>query len=898
MSIKGILFKRKNIRCWGIGISFAILILISSYAYAQDLNKRITIIVLDAPLENVIREIEEKGDVYFSYSPQTIPTELAVSIEAKDKSIKYILKKLFRKNGIQYKMVGDHIVLKARRSEYDPEYLADPDDKNHYTISGYLKDRATGEVLIGAHVYEKESYSGATTNAYGFYSLTLPAGAHQIVFSFLGYEAAEITVLLDRDKKLNQEIKETLLIMKEVEIVGRTDKPFFLNTQISEFRFNSKTLSKLPGITGDRDIIKSLQVVPGIESFGDGSSLFFVRGGSSDQNLILIDEVPMYNASHLFGFLSVISPDAISDMEVFKGDFPVKYGDRISSVVDIKTKDGNMKRFGFGGNVGPYTSSLSLEGPIIKDKSSFYVGGRLSTIQWLPQLYFKDQDISVGFFDLNIKFNFKINDNNRLFATFYIGNDLLERKTNSSIETYGLGWNNILGTIRWNHVFSKKLFSNTTAYITRYQYLMYLSEDRMEYWNSEISNITLKTDFTWYLNPNNTINAGMSISAHGLDAGNINLNENTSTDPRDVPEYNCSEYTFYVGNQQNIAKKVILRYGLRLPLWQDLGPTTVYFFDSNYEVIDTFNAEKNAVYSSFVSLEPRINVTYMLTPGSSLKAGYSRTTQFLNELNNNVSPFTSLSVWVPAGPNIEPQKADQYSFGYFTKLFKNNIKFSAETYYKHFYNYVDYAPHANMLYNPLIEGEIRKGEAWSYGLELMFNKSFGKLTGWIGYTYSRVFVKTPEVNHGATYRAFQDRPHHFTLFLSYDAGKRWSFSANWIFMSGAAITTPVSFYDYNGYVVPVYDEKNNDRLPGYHRLDLSASFSLNRDETTRFRHKLILNLYNAYGRTNPYFVSFNRIQDSGGDYVVPADHSQSQELVPTALSVSEIIPSINYQFKF
>ena len=336
---------------------------------------------------------------------------------------------------------------------------------------------------------------------------------------------------------------------------------------------------------------------------------------------------------------------------------------------------------------------------------------------------------------------------------------------------------------------------------------------------------------------------------------------------------------------------------MRLPIWQDLGPTTVYYFDGNYNVIDTFDVEKNAVYSSFTSLEPRINITYLISPGASLKAGYSRTTQFLNELNNNISPFTSLSVWVPSGPNIKPRTADQVSLGYFRGFFNERIKFSAETYYKQYQNYIDYAPHANMLYNPLIEGEVRSGEAWSYGLEMMIRKPFGKLTGWIGYTYSRIFVKTPGVNNGASYRAFQDRPHHFTLLLAYDTRKRWSFSANWILLSGAAISTPISFYDYNGYTVPIYGDKNNDRLPSYHRLDLSATFKLNKDESSRYKHSLILNLYNVYGRTNPYFLSFNRVS-SGSDYVIPADHSQVQDLVPTELSVSEIIPSINYQFKF
>lgn len=849
------------------------------------------------PLKDIIHEIEEKGNISFSYSSQGIPLEMPVSIKAQNKSLNYILKKVFRKNGIDFHVIEGHIVLKASNSDLN---LPDLGDKSHYTISGYLKDSESGEVLIGAHVYEKESYTGTSTNAYGFFSLTLPAGYHKIAFSFLGYEAGEMDVLLNKDIQLNYEMKESPLTMREVEIIGRTDKPVFLNDHISEFRFSSKTLSRLPGITGDRDIIKSLQVVPGIESFGDGSSLFFVRGGGSDQNLILIDEVPVFNASHLFGFLSVISPDAISDMEVYKGGFPVKYGDRLSSVVDIKTKDGNMRRFSFGGNVGPYTSSLSLEGPIIKDKSSYYVGGRLSTLHWLPQLYnIQEQELSIGFFDLNMKLNFKLGNKSRLFATFYIGNDNLERTTHSSIDTYGLAWNNILGTIRWNHVFSKKVFTNTTLYVTRYQYLMYLSDDRKEYWNSEISCFTAKSDLSWFINPNNSFTAGMKISAYGLDPGNVVLSEDNGDEQlRDVSKYNSVEYAFYIGNEQKIAQKIIARYGLRLPIWQDLGPATVYFFDGNYQVIDTFNAEKDAVYSSFVSLEPRINITYLISSRSSIKAGYSRTTQYLNEITNNISPFTSLSVWIPAGPNIEPRKADQYSVGYFTSLLENKFKLSAETYYKHFYNYIDYAPHANMLYNPLIEGELRKGEAWSYGLEMMIRKISGKFTGWIGYTYSRIFVKSPEVNNGETYRAFQDRPHHVTLFLSYDTWRRWTFSVNWILLSGAAISTPVSFYEYNGYDVPIYGEKNNDRLPTYHRLDLSASFRLNKDETAKFKHSVSINLYNAYGRTNPYFLSFNRIEDDNGDLVVPADHYNAQQRVPTELSVSEIIPSINYQFRF
>lgn len=871
-------------------------LLTSSLTLSQDLSRKISINARGVPLEEVLREIEEQGKVYFSYSPQSIPSSLPVTIVAKDKSIKYILNEISKETGIRYQLVEEHIVLLGEGEEYINADMTDAEDRQQYTISGYLKDKVSGEVLIGAHVYDKETYSGTATNSYGFYSLTLPEGLHKLVFSFLGYESSEITILLKEDMRHNQEMKETQMNIKEVEIIGNTEKPIMLNEQIGEFQFSNKTLSQLPGITGVKDIIKSLQVVPGIKSFGDGSALFFVRGGNSDQNLILIDEVPVFNASHLFGFLSVIAPEAVSNIEVFKGDFPVKYGNRLSSVVDIKSRNGNMKRYGFGGNIGPYASTLSLEGPIIRNKSSFYMGGRFSTLQWLPQLYYDDQEVSVGFFDLNAKLNFKINDKNRLFGTFYIGNDKLERRTYSSIQTYGIGWKNILGNLRWNHVFNKKLFSNTTAYITRYDYFLYLSENQKEYWNSFIENISLKTDLTWFISPDNTFTAGVKLGSYTLNAGNIHFKE--GYDAKEVPNYNSAEYVFYADNTQNIGKKLTLRYGLRLPVWQDLGPATVYYFNGNFEVIDTFNVEKNAVYSSFTSLEPRINAGFRVAPGHALKAGYCRTTQFLHELNNSISPFTSLSVWVPSGPNIKVSKADQYSLGYFTGLFNDRISFSTEAYYRHFHNYIDYAPHANMLYNSLIEGEVRIGEAWSYGLEMMLRKPFGRLTGWVGYTYSRMFVKTPGVNMGKSYRAYQDRPHNLTVFIAYDTKKRWKFSANWLLLSGAAISTPVSFYDYNGYVVPLYGDKNNDRLPAYHRLDISVNFRLNKDEYARYKHNLLLNFYNVYGRNNPFFLSFNRMEGGNGDYVIPADHSVQQELVPTTISVSEIIPSINYQFNF
>ena len=703
---------------------------------------------------------------------------------------------------------------------------------------------------------------------------------------------------LKGNQKISIELEETRLEIPAVEVFDGNKNYAILGNALSQFRFSSRMLTQMPGFVGDFDIIKALQTIPGIKSFGDGSSLFYVRGGNSDQNLILLDEAPIYNPSHLFGFFSVISPDAINDVEAYKGDFPANYGGRLSSVIDIRAKNGNLKRFGFSGNIGPYASNLSVEGPIVRDKGSFYVSGRISSLNWLQFLNQTQTTFNVNFYDLNAKLNYKVNENNRLFGTFYYGKDNFTRQMESSITTYGISWNNLAGTLRWNHTFSNKLFVNTTGYYSRYQYYLYVSKEQNEYWNSAIENLALKSDFTWYLNLRNTIKAGVEIGWHHSNPGNVNFSGNNEQKniPK-VPECRSMEYDFYLSNEQTFGKKLSVRYGIRLPVWQDIGPTTVYYFDVNHQVSDSMDVSKNASYATFCSPEPRIHVQYMLDSRSVLKASYCRTTQFMQTLSNSTSPFTSLEVWIPSGTNIQPQKADQFTLGYLRQMSKPKLNFSAEIFYKQFYNYIDYTDHANMLYNPLIEGELRFGKSWSYGIELTLRKTEGKLTGWIAYTFSRVFVRTESVNNGQTYPAFYDRPHDLSITLSYNTRKKWAISANWILVSGGPITTPVGFYYNNGYSVPIYASKNNDRLPDYHRLDISATYKLSKPEK-RYQHQITLSVYNAYARSNAISVNFNKIEYEKDRFLVPSNLNGNYSLVPTAISVTGIIPSITYNFKF
>ncbi len=861
---------------------------------AQDLEQRISIHLREKPLEEVLSAISRLGSINFSYSPQQIPVKQKVTVHARKKAIRQILDEILTGTGIEYQVIENQVVLRMKTSQ-----SGIPEKKmlSSYTVSGFVRDKATGEALIGANVYEGHSFKGTTANAYGFYSLTLSRGPHEMVCSFMGYEKGSQTILLTTDQKISFDLREMHIDMKEVEVVSGGNAGSFSSSGNGGFRLSPEMLSRMPVFGGERDVIKSLQVIPGIHSFGDGSALFYVRGGNSDQNLILIDEAPIYNPSHLFGFFSVLSPDAIREAEVYKGDFPCNYGGRLSSVIDIKAKNGNLKRFGFSGNIGPYASGLSLEGPIVKDKGSFFLSGRVSTINWLKFLNTTSTVFDIQFYDINAKLNYRINENNRVFLTFYYGDDLFNRAAGNSISTYGIRWDNLAGIFRWNHTFSSRLFSNTTVYYSRYNYYLYTSREQNHFWTSSIANLAAKTDFTWYLNPNNTLKAGFETAFHKTNPGNVNFSFSTNDEEKPIIPLNQSmEYTLYLGNEQKAGKHFTLRYGVRLPLWQDLGPTSVYYFDVNHQVIDTVTVTGSAVYAWYFSPEPRVNLIYAPDQNNALKVNYSRNTQFMQVLSTSTSPFTSLEVWATTGPNIQPRTSDQVSLGYSRKLKHSMFLFSAEGFYKWFQHNIDYKDHANMLYNPLVEGELRFGKAWSYGIELMLSKQTGKLTGLIAYTWSRAFIQTPEINNGETYPAFYDRPHDLCINLSYAANPHWNFSGNWILVSGAAITSPIGFYDYNGYRVPVYGKKNNDRLPVYHRLDLSIAYTFSQP-ANRYQHSLSLTIYNVYGRNNPFSVNFNRI-NRDGEFVVPSNLNGGYQLVPTTISVAGMIPSINYQFKF
>ena len=892
------ILKPKQMLILGFLILQAFLFL-SFQVYSQDLDRTISLHIKNKPLPDALRIISEEGHINFSYNPQNIPADRLISIKCHKKPIREILDIILKPAGISYFELESQIVLKIATAPAEPQHETGVHMPRRFTISGFVREKSSGEVLIGANVYARGTSYGTTTNSYGFYSLTIPEGRYFLTYSFLGFVEINEETDVTADRWISKEMEEARLDMQEVVVKPDETGDDVRRAQPGEFRFTNKTLASLPGFAGTPDVLKALQSVPGIRSYGDGSSLFYVRGGNNDQNLVLLDEAPIYNPSHLFGFFSALSPDAVNDIQVYKGDFPPRFGGRLSSVVDVTAREGNMKRFGFSGNLGPYASNISIEGPVWKNRCSFFVSGRLSTLNWL-NYFIKDQpSFNIQFYDINAKLNLAANENNRVYLTFYTGRDDFSRINPSAYRTFGISWNNILGIARWNHVFNNKLFSNTTVNYSRYNYFLYTDEKKNSFWTSSISNLSLKSDFTWFISTDNTLRAGMEITNYHSNPGNISssASDAVSSAAPSVSKYQSMEYVLYLGNDQHIGKHLLLKYGIRLPLWQDFGPSTVYYFDVNHQLIDSAHYGNNTSYSLFFSPEPRFSVIYNFSGRTSVKFGYSRNTQFLQQLSNSTGPFTSLEVWASCGPNIPAQKANQWDLGYYQKLARDRLLVSAEVFYKNYLDHLDYKDHANLIYNPLIEGELRFGKAWSYGVELMLRKSEGKLTGWICYTFSRSLVQTDGVNNGETYPSIYDSPNDICINVSYDNHSHWAFSANWFYHTGSPVTTPTGFFYNNGYSVPIYGERNNSRLPDYHRLDLSVTYRIS-NPAKRFQHSVILTIYNAYGRFNPYDLSFNRMTDDNGNFIVPANLRGGYQLVPTTISVAGIIPSINYQFKF
>ena len=767
------------------------------------------------------------------------------------------------------------------------------------TLSGYIRDAKTGEDLIGATIKIKQLGTGAATNVYGFYSLTVPVGFYSFEISYIGYQTKIDSFQLSQSKTLNFSLNTSDQVLKEFVVSSTKEDENVTRVQMSVEKMSIATIKEIPQLLGEADIIKSIQLRPGVTSVGEGASGFNVRGGNIDQNLILLDEAPVYNSSHLFGFFSVFNPDAIKDVTLYKGGIPSKYGGRLSSVMDVRQRDGNDKKFSGSGGVGLLFSRLTLEGPIVKDKISFLVSGRRSYADLFLKLTDDFKDNQAFFYDLNAKISWKINDKNRIFTSGYFGKDVF-----SFGDQFKMKWGNATGSARWNHIISDKHFMNITGVYSDYSYSLGVPQGSSAFeWKSQIINIEGKVDFTYFASPNLTLDYGVEYQNYTFSPGSVKpLGDNSFFNPFAVQKEYAHMPSAYIGADQSISKKLKLQYGLRYTHYFNVGDYNLNIYKDGLattkdEIIDVKHYKKGETVAQYGGLEPRLSASYILDKKQSFKASYQRTKQYMHLISNTTSA-TPIDIWKPAGYYIEPSTADQYVLGYFRNLKDNVYEFSSEIYFKSMRNLVDYRNGAELLLNDNIETELLTGDGKSYGLELMINKKKGNLTGWIAYTLSRTTMQvegfvTPTykdaangINGGLPYATNWDKTHDLTVVAMYDINEKWSLSGNFIFATGRPATYPNGVYSWDGKPIPDYRTRNAARIPYTHRLDFSATYKL-KDKGDLWKHSIAFGLYNVYGHKNPYSVFFSQSDDA-------PRFTEAKKLSIIGIPV----PFITYNFKF
>lgn len=771
--------------------------------------------------------------------------------------------------------------------------------QDRYTLSGYIKDAENGETLIGATVYLSSVDKGVTSNEYGFYSISVESGTYEVEFGYLGYQSARETVVLDQNRTLNIELGIEAEELTEVVVVSEVEDQNVREIEMSVNKMDIQTIKSIPNLLGEVEVIRSLQLLPGVSTVGEGASGFNVRGGSIDQNLILLDEAPVFNSSHLFGFFSVFNPDAIKDVKLYKGGIPSRYGGRLASILDVRMKEGNSKQFSADGGVGFIFSRLSIEAPIVKDKASFIVAGRRSYADVLAKPFLSGNlDGSVlNFYDLTLKTNYNINDNNRIYLSGYFGRDNF-----GFGDAAGFNWGNSTGTFRWNHLFNDRLFSNLTVYFSDYDYELSFGDDATNKfdWNANIENYSVKPEFTYFINPQNIVRFGGQAIVYTFEPGNaIGVSEGEARDVSLANKY-AVESAAYIENEQDITERLKVNYGIRLSHFNYMGKGNAYTFEDaavpgqRRVPIDIRPVGQWESIQTYFNFEPRFSAKYQLNNTSSIKTSYNRTTQYIH-LISNTTVSTPVDVWTPSTNNIKPQLADQVALGYFRNFSDNAYEFSTEVYYKKMRNLVDYIDGADLLLNEFIEGDLLEGEGRAYGAEFQLKKNKGDFTGWASYTLARTERLVEGVNNNEWYPSRFDQKHSFSLTTFYELNERWSFGGTFVFNSGTPTTFATSRYEQQGYLVPHngLDVRNNVRIPSYHRLDLSATLKgRKKSEDDRWVGDWVFSIYNVYNRRNPFSIFFRQDADR------PAiDQPITTEAIQLSV-VGSFIPSISYNFKF
>lgn len=755
-------------------------------------------------------------------------------------------------------------------------------ENQRFTISGTITDKNTGESLIGVTVRVLESEgTGVATNTYGFYSLTLPEGEYTIIYSHVGYRQQTELVTLDENKKINIEFEDAASELDEVTVTARRADENVSSSQTGINRIDMAEFNQIPVFMGERDILKSIQLLPGVQAAGEGNTGFFVRGGSVDQNLILLDGAPVYNASHLMGFFSTFNSDAIKDATLYKGSMPAEFGGRIASVLDIQMNEGNNQNYGASGGIGLISTNLNVEGPIQKGRSSFLLSGRRTYADMFLKLN-NDESLSdntLYFYDLNAKANFIFSDNNRLYLSGYLGRDNLGFQ-----DMFGIDWGNKTGTLRWNHLFSNRLFSNTSLLFSDYSYNINIDFEGDELGIlSRIRDWNLKQEFEYFPNPQNTIKFGINTIYHQVTPGEVTVSESAGFNALPLQDRYSWENAFYITNEWEISSRFDLIYGVRLSSFSILGEGDYYTLNNRNKVSNTTSYGPGEFVDTYFNIEPRLSGLFRINRTSSIKASYARSTQNMHLISNSTTTNPT-DRWIPSSNIIKPQIGDQVSVGYFRNFSDNRYEFSSEVYYKHMQNQIDYKDGADVTNSDMIETELLFGKGRAYGLELLFKKTTGKLIGWIGYTLARTEKLIDGINERNWYPARQDRIHDITIVGMYELSDRWTLSGSWLYNTGNAVTFPSGKYVVDDQVVFYYTERNGYRMPDYHRLDLGATWKLRKGD--RFSSELSFSIYNAYGRENPYVINFRENENN------PSVTEAYQ------ISLFKWVPAVTYNFEF
>jgi hypothetical protein len=762
-----------------------------------------------------------------------------------------------------------------------------------FTISGYVKDSTSNENIIGATVSFKQLTKGVTTNQYGFFSITVPSGAYRVSVSHIGYETYSEDLQIQQNINMNYKLLPRVTQAKEIVINADKREANIKAAQMGRFDLSIAAIKNVPALAGEVDPLKVLQLLPGVRNAGEGSSGLYVRGGAADQNLILLDDAIVYNPGHLFGFFSVFNSDALKNVSLIKGGMPAQYGGRISSVLDISMKDGNSKKFQVEGGIGTIASRLTLQGPIIKEKASFMISARRTYIDMIIKPFIDPEsnfsETGYYFYDLNAKVNYRFSDKDRLYLSGYFGRDVFNFKNKERGFSTRIPWGNSTATLRWNHVFNDRLFSNTSVVWNDYNFQFEGGQENFTVsFNSAVRDLTIKTDFDYYPLPGHQVKLGALYTRHQF---NPQTTSGRSGDvefaPAKVNLKYANQFSAYLQDDWEINEKFQVNLGLRYSFFQQTGPYTKYNRDANGNTIDSIVYDPGKVIQEYGGLEPRATVRYSINSTSSIKAGINRNMQFIHLVSNSGSTLPT-DIWVPSTFRVKPQIGWQYSAGYFRNFKDNTWESSIEVYYKSMENQIEYKEgFTNGLGDP--EESFVFGKGWSYGAEFYLNKSKGKFTGWIGYTLSWTWRSFPDLNGGKQFPARYDRRHDVSVVMNYQQNPKWKFSAVWVYATGNAFTLPERFFLVEGVLTQQYSSINQYTLPAYHRMDFSVTYVPKALKKRKFKSEWVFSAYNLYSRQNPYFIY----------YATTGSPLQGNlEVEARQVSLFPIIPAITYNFKF